>query len=416
MNVPSPESAPLAGIIDAATHIPQLGSRALFPTLRASVYANHAAVSPASTLVQHAVRAFLEDSACLGLGAVMPWIGQRDRLKQRLATLVGAEARDLALTAGTSSGILNVAMGHPWRAGDGIVLVRGEFPANVTPWLHAARLFDLHVHWVDVAAFESTSGDGLAQVEAALNAGARLVAVSAVQFQTGFRMPIEALGALCRKHQAAIFVDAIQACGATPIDVSAVDYLACGGHKWLMGLEGVGFLYVAPHRVKQLRPHLTSWLSHQDGMEFLFAGPGHLRYDRPIRQSADMFEASAPQVALFAALEAGIATVQAIGLDAVFRHIQAWHDHLEPRMVSLGFASLRSQNPVGRSASLCFDVPSGVDVVALHAALDEHGISVAIPDGRLRFSPHWPNALSEPDTIVDVLDGLIPRLQAGRGN
>ena len=399
-------SLPLSDLAERFEHPPVLGSRALFPSLQADVYANHAAVSPASSAVQLAVRSFLEDSGRLGLGAVVPWLGQRERLKRRLADLIGVEASDLALTAGTSAGILNVAMGHPWRAADGVVLVRGEFPANVTPWLNAARLFDLTVHWVDVEGFEDASGIGLAAVEAALRAGAGLVAVSAVQFQTGFRMPIMELGDLCRAHGAALFVDAIQACGITPVDASQVDYLACGGHKWLMGLEGAGLLYVAPHRVAELRPHLTSWLSHEDGMGFLFAGSGHLRYDRPIRKSADMFEASAPQVALFAALEAGVAAIDCIGVSAIFAHVQAWHDRLELRMVDRGFHSLRSVDPGGRSGSLCFEPPAGWDVVALHAALDAHGVSASIPDGRLRFSPHWPNALSEPDHIIELIDAL----------
>lgn len=407
MQPPPPELSPLFDLLDGPEPVPELGSRALFPTLDATVYANHAAVSPASLLVQRAVGRFLQDSARTGLGAVMPWIGQRGRLKQRLARLIGAKPTDLALTAGTSPGILNVATGHPWRAGDGIVLVRGEFPANITPWLHAARQFDLKLHWVDVAAFESASGDGLAQVEAALQRGARLVAVSAVQFQTGFRMPVDALGMLCRRYDAALFVDAIQACGATPIDVTHIDYLACGGHKWLMGLEGAGFLYVAPHRVSDLRPLLTSWLSHEDGLGFLFAGRGQLRYDRPIRRAADMFEASAPQVALFAALEAGLVAIQSIGVDVVYQHVQAWHDTLEQPLVARGFHSLRSHRPSARSASLCLDPPPDIDVVSLNAQLSRQGVSVAIPDGRLRFSPHWPNAQNEADHVVQAVDEAL---------
>lgn len=412
MQTPAAADAPLAHLLAELPTPPALGSRALFPQLEPRVYANHAAISPASVAVQQAVGAFLADSARTGLGAVVPWMGQRERLRGELAALIGARPADIALTAGTSPGILDIAMGHPWRPGDGVVLFEGEFPANVTPWLQAAKLFDLRPTWVPIAGFSDASGDGLARVEAALRAGARLVAVSAVQFQTGLRMPLEALGRLCRAHGAALFVDAIQACGATPVDVEGIDYLACGGHKWLMGLEGAGFLYVAPHRVAALRPTLTSWLSHEEGLGFLFEGRGHLRHDRPIRQRADMFELSAPQVALFAALEAGLRLTRSLTVERVFAHVQAWHDAVEPGLCARGFTSLRSAEVEGRSGALCVDPPEDIDVVALHAALGERGVSVAIPDGRLRLSPHWPNALTEAPVVLDAVDDALRSLRA----
>jgi cysteine desulfurase/selenocysteine lyase len=411
MHTPDTHSAPLADLLAELPTPPTLGSRAWFPSLEARVYANHAAVSPASAAVQQAVGRYLADSAAKGLGAVMPWMAQRTRLRGQLARLVGAAPKDIALTAGTSPGILNIAMGFPWQSGDRVVLLRGEFPANTTPWLNAARIFGLQPVWVDVAGFSDGTGDGLDQVAVALERGARVVAVSAVQFQTGLRMPIEDLGRLCHAHGAALFVDAIQACGATPIDVEDVDFLASGGHKWLMGLEGAGFLYVSPDRVEDLRPALTSWLSHEDGMGFLFQGRGHLRYDRPIRKSADMFEASAPQAALFAALEGGLVPILALGVDTIFDHIQAWHDRLEPALVARGFTSLRQPERAGRSGSLCVDPPRDIDVVALNSGLAARGVSVAIPDGRMRFSPHWPNALVETDDLVAIIDEVLGELR-----
>jgi len=415
MQLPDPSSAPLADLLERLPMAPELGSRTLFPTLATTVYANHAAISPASMAVEQAVSQFVSDSARLGLGTVLPWMAQRERLRGKLARLLGAADADIALTAGTSAGILNIAMGHPWRAGDGVVLFRGEFPANVTPWLQAARLFGLTPRWVDLQGFADGSGDGLAQTEAALKAGASLVAVSAVQFQTGLRMPLEALSRLCRAYGAALFVDAIQACGAVPLGVDGIDYLACGTHKWLMGLEGAGVLYIDPARVGALQPRLTSWLSHEDGLGFLFHGAGHLQYDRPIRRRADMFEASAPQVALFAALEAGLSLTMSLGIDRVFEHIQAWHDRLEPLLCAQGFVSLRAANAAGRSGSLCVLPPEDVGVVDLNSLLAAEGVSVAIPDGCLRFSPHWPNALAEAEQVADVVAGAVDAIRRGKG-
>src|SRR5262245_1296445 len=102
-----------------------------------------------------------------------------------------------------------------------------------------------------IAPYASSFERGLEALEGELLRGAvRLVAVSAVQFQSGLRMPLQAMSRMCHVHGAELFVDGVQACGVVPVDVRAegIDYLACGSHKWLMGLEGAGFLYVAPGR------------------------------------------------------------------------------------------------------------------------------------------------------------------------
>jgi len=412
MSLQQPSPAPLHNLLSLLPDAPELGSRALFPTLQPSVYANHAAVSPASLAVQQAVSTYLSDSAQSGLGAVLPWMAQRERLRARLAALLrGSTAADIALTAGTSAGIVDIAMCHPWKAGDRVILFEGEFPANVTPWLQAAQLYDLRPEWVSLTGFSGGSGDGLAAVETALKRGAAMVAVSAVQFQTGLRMPIGALGGLCRRYGAALFVDAIQACGVVPVDVELVDYLACGGHKWMMGLEGVGFLYVDPTRVDALRPRLASWLSHEDGLGFLFEGRGHLRYDRAIRKRADMFESSAPQTALFAGLDGGLTTLEHIGVEAIFAHVQQWHDLAEQGLRHRGFSSLRAPHISGRSGSLCVEPPDDIPITALSAGLVERGVSVAIPDGRLRLAPHWPNALLEVDGMMEVVDAVVASIR-----
>src|SRR5699024_5338312 len=152
--------------------------------------------------------------------------------------------------ANTSAGVLAIAQGLDWHRGDRIVLFDGEFPTNVTPWQQAARRHDLELVWLRAEDFRADRAAALERFERELERGVRLVALSAVQFTTGQRMPLEAMGALCRAHGTEFFVDAIQAVGIVPLDVEAmhVDYLASGSHKWLMAPEGIGFLYVAPER------------------------------------------------------------------------------------------------------------------------------------------------------------------------
>jgi selenocysteine lyase/cysteine desulfurase len=387
---------------------PHPGSRDLFPELAPRVYANHAGVSPLSVRVRRAVDDLLSSYARDGAAAVNETLAVRSRLRTRLARLVGADPDEIALTGGASHGLLAIALSFPWSAGDRVVLLEGEFPANVAPWLRAVELFRLRPVFLPVRDFHGDAAAGLEALERELRAGARLAAVSAVQFQTGARMPLAAIARLCAQYGAGVCVDAIQAVGCVPFDVReiGVDYAAGGAHKWLMGIEGAGFLFVRRDRAAELRPALAGWLSHEDPVSFLTEGrEGLLRYDRPLRRRADVFEASSSASAAFAALDAAVGTTLELGVPAIHEHVAAWCDRLEPLLRERGFGVLRAAVPAGQSGILSARPPPGLDARHVRDALGAAGVAVAIPDGLVRFSPHWPNSLTEIDAIAEALDG-----------
>jgi selenocysteine lyase/cysteine desulfurase len=392
----------------------RLGDRGLFPDLEAVAYLNHAAISPPSLPVREAVRGWLDSYARRGAGALFGWIEQRERLRGTLAALIGARAEDVGLITNTSQGVVDVAVCYPWRAGDRVVVFQGDFPANVVPWVRAAEAHGLELIELPLDPFARSDEEGLASLRAALERGVRMVATSAVGFQTGLRMPLSAMGALCHAHGAELFVDAIHAAGVVPIADLAphVDYLACGSYKWLMGVEGAGFLYVHPTRIGALRPLVASWLSVEDGLGFLMLGAGHLRYDRPVRRRADFVEGGTSNGTSFAALEASLGLLLEVGIDAIHAHVNAYHDRLEPELSARGFQSARPREPERRGGALCLRPPAGVDVVALHADLGRTGIACAIPDGMLRLAPQWPNDIAEVPRVVDAIDGALRRLGA----
>jgi cysteine desulfurase / selenocysteine lyase len=384
-----------------------LGDRSLFPNLQALAYLNHAAISPPSCRVEQAVHRLLADYCRDGLGAFFPGQAQRQRLRERCAKLLGADAADVALTTGTTRGVSDIATSLPWRAGQRIVLFEGEFPTNVTPWQCAARAFGLEIVWSRAQHFDESRG--LEELAATLRRGVRLVAVSAVQFQSGLRMPLEEMGRLCREHGAELFVDAIQALGVVPLDVQRcqIDYLSSGGHKWLMGVEGAGLLYVRRECARALKPLSAGWLSHEEPDGFLQLGAGHLRYDRPLKQTARVFEGSAQNVLGCAALDASLELLLGLGIENIFAHVQRYHDRLEPALLERGFESLRSRELARRSGTLGLKAPAGIDAIALHQSLVQSGISCALPDGVLRMAPHWPNNLGEIPQIIERVDAAL---------
>lgn len=381
---------------------PRLGDRSLFPDLEAVAYLNHAAISPLSLPVRQAIHAVTDDLGRRGSDAFLTWHAERQRLRHLLARLLHASADDLALVANTTRGVSDIALCLPWRPGDRVLLFRDEFPAVVTPWQRVAELFQLELEFLP-------AHDRLHHLHAALRRPARLVALSAVQFQTGARAPLTELAALCHEHGAELFVDAIQALGVCPLDVTAtgVDYLSAGSHKWMMGSDGIACLYVRPDRVAALQPRVAGWLSHEDGLGFLFAGAGHLRADRPIRQRIDFVEGGAPNTIGAAALAASLDLILGLGVPAIHTHVQTYLDELEAGLRELHFTSLRSAIPGERSGILAVLPPHPIDLIALHHRIGDRGVVCSTPDGKLRFAPHWPNACAEIPGVLAAIDAAL---------
>lgn len=391
-----------------------LGDRSLFPALQAQAYLAYAATAPASSLVKAAVNRVVDSYAERGNVAFLDWVEQRERLREKLGQLIGAPGSDIALTSGTTRAISDLALSLPWRAGDRVVLFEGEFPANVSPWQRAAELFDLRIDFVPMANAVEDEDSFVAPLTQLLERGPRLVAVSAVQFQTGLKMPLARIATLCAHYGAELAVDAIQACGVVPLDVRAlgVDYLVTGAHKWLLGPEGAGFVYARPERARALMPRTAGWLSHEEGTRFLFAGPGELRYDRPLKSSLQMLEGGSCSSLGFAALEAGIEPLLALSPAVIFEHVTEYLNRLEPGVVARGFRSRRAREPERRSGILSFQPPAGVSATDVVTELRARGVAASMPDGLLRFAPHFPSALSEIETVLAALDDALAKLRA----
>ncbi len=392
---------------------PAIGSRALFPRLQADVYLNHAAISPFSEPVVRAIATLTDQVAAHGLGALEVSIAARDSARTAFANLLSAAPEDVALVHNTTAGIRAVAFGIDWKPGDTVITFDGEFPANVTPWRQAAHTFGashIRIPLYDegpTGALDAAWRDRLlARLEAALSSGpCRVVALSAVQFDTGVRMPLGDIVRAAHAHGALVLVDAIQSCGMVPLDApaSGADFVACGGHKWLMGAEGAGFLWATPEAAQQLIPRMAGWMSDADPFDFLLGDAPALRYDKPIRAGIDHLEGAANSALGYAAAGASIPLIQALGVPTIFAHVQAWHDALAPTLTALGFHSHRSPEPALRSGSVTALPPAGAPLSRIAEVLKAKGVAVSTPNGRLRFAPHWPNALDEVPRVAAAL-------------
>ncbi|MEM0964417.1 MAG: aminotransferase class V-fold PLP-dependent enzyme, partial [Bacteroidota bacterium] len=226
-----------------------------------TVYLDHAATGVLSESAHSAAADFLAGRAGHVPGRMpnnFPVDLERiERARQRAATLVGADVSQTALVPNTSYGLNLVAQGLDWQPGDRVAVPGCEFPSNLLPWRA--------LHDRDVVTDAIPHRDGaftLDDIEATLRPETRVVAVSAVQFLSGFRCDLAAIGDLCRQRGILFVVDGIQGVGAVRIDVQEIqaDLLAVGGHKWLGSMQGAGFVAVSPHLMERVRP-LRGWLN-----------------------------------------------------------------------------------------------------------------------------------------------------------
>ena len=216
--------------------------RSHFPVVNHWVFLDHAAVAP---LPDVSVRAYHEYAASFsknGIAAIGDWIHRHKEVRQLAARVVNAPSvEDICFITSTTFGIGIVAEGFPWQAGDNVVVPAEEFPSNIYPWMN------LKDRGVETRLVPSRgSRVSIDDIRSAMNNKTRVLAISAVEFASGYRNDLAALGELCRSRNIFFFVDAIQWLGMMPLDVQAlgIDALAAGSHKWLLGPEGSGFAYI----------------------------------------------------------------------------------------------------------------------------------------------------------------------------
>ena len=223
-----------------------------FPVTSRLTYLNHAAVAPLCRPAAEAMKQLADDALNYGSLHYDQWMAAYQGLRNAAARLINASPGEIAIVKNTSEGVATVALGLDWKPGDRIVVFREEFPANYFPWL---RLEGKGVQITTLSIY-----DPLDRIAEAIP-GARLLAISYVNYLSGYRVDLDAIGRLCREHDCFFFVDAIQGMGAFPIDVerSHIDALSADGHKWMLGPEGNGVLYVRKDRLDQIEPVEFGW-------------------------------------------------------------------------------------------------------------------------------------------------------------
>ena len=360
--------------------------RADFPhTKQGHIYLNHAAISPLSTTVKKALDRYLQERNAGAIENFEQGMILADETRKNIAEYIHAPAPEtISFTGNTSDGISAVAEGLDWQPGDQIILNTMEFPANVQPF----RM--LEQKGVDIVYIKPADGTVTAgMLEEVITPKTKMISISAVQYLTGFKADLAAIGDLCRQQNIFFVVDGIQALKAYRIDVQKanIDALATGGHKWLMGPMGIGFLYLSEKLARELKPYKTGWLSVEEPWDLQNFNQKWL----PVSQH---LETGTPNMV----------GIMEIGPDKVSHRIQQLSNYIVKSVSeNSAFHLLTPQDENLRAGIVSFSSDHQNDPEKTIKQLKEKNITFSAREGYFRLSPHFYNTEEEIDIALQAI-------------
>ncbi len=359
-----------------------------FPVSRNLVYLNHASVSPLCRAAAHAMQKLAQDALDFGSLHYDQWLAAYENLRRNTARLIRCEASEVAIVKNTSEGIAIVAAGMRWKAGDKVVAFTEEFPSNYYPW---KRLEDrgVNVHWLSAFASLDEIADACR--------GARLLAISHVQYLSGHRVDLTAIGEICHRNGAFFLVDAIQGMGAFEIDVRRdhIQALAADGHKWMMGPEGCGVLYIQRDRQDEIEPVEFGWTNTAYYADYASR-------DMTLRPNAGRYECGTLNTIGCFGLNAALEFILEAGVKEIGTAVRARGDQVWTGVEQRGFEMLGRRTAQNGAGIVSFRKP-GVDSKLIVRRLKDRGFMAAPRQGWVRVSPHF---YQSPRQIEDLLAAL----------
>ncbi len=382
--------------------------RACYPAASEQTYLNVGSKSILSDKAGEAARAALE----------LTWRGTDRKssdnesylreVRGRFASIIGAQADDVAITKNVTEGLNAVASGLRWSAGDNVVLCAAlEHPNNTYAWLA------LRERGVELRTIEPLDDaiDAAAMAEA-IDRRTRVVAVSSVTFTPGFRTDLAEIGRESRRAGAMFVVDGVQSTGVLELNVETalVDALATSTSKGLLGVPGLGFLYVRRSWAEQLTPASIGRYSvvrsgHQSEIE---------SFDYRLLGDARRFEAGNYNWIGLAAAHASMGELLDIGVANIEEHAVRLARSLATGLRERGFMvsqppreSLRSHlvtvGKLGSGSAYSTDDPK---LNRFAAALEAGNVNFSVRRGLLRFGFHCYNDASDVAKVLAVADGV----------
>lgn len=371
--------------------------RSLFPVSKKHIYMNHAAVSPLSTRVRDAMNALVEDVTLNGSANYADWTRTYEQTRRSAAQLVNARPNEIAFMRNTSDALSAVANGIGWREGDNVVSCNVEFPSNIYPWLRLREAYGVQMKLAEERGGRIDPDELLSLIDERT----RVVAISWVQFASGFRSNLARIGKFCRERNVIFVIDAIQGLGGLKLDVERdfVDAFAADAHKYLIGPEGIALLYVSDRVINRIKPTVLGWTSVKNYEQFSHRA---IEYNLDYREGAERFECGTLNTAGVYGLGAAIDLFLEVGPEKIEEFLLGLSDYLAQRLSSKGYELAGPRN-AGETSAIVTCTHERHTPRDLHHLLRDKSIQTAPRMNRLRISPHFYNTREEVDVLIQAL-------------
>lgn len=369
--------------------------RELFPVLNSWAHLNSAAFGPIPSTGVQAINDHFrarDESAALDFPT---WFDRLDRVRGKIARLIGAGADDIAFCPSAGAGLAWFLQGIDWRTGDEVIGYQHEFPNNqYAPSLLDSKGVRFRALPTPAGALETD------RILENIGSRARLVLLSSVNYSNGLRAPLAELGPELRRRGVLLCVDATQSVGALSLDLGStpVDFLVVHGYKWLMSPAGAGFAYVPAATRAWLAPSVVSWRSHRDWRDF-----ESLHHGRPVLpDEALRYEGGVQAFAPLFALEASLDLILDCGKESIERRVLGLAQQCRDILTAHG--GVLSSGADGNGGSHIVTAAFGQrDSASLRRRLEEARVVVSVRQGNLRVSPHFFNNAADLERLNGAL-------------
>jgi len=346
--------------------------RSNYPLLGSCTYFNTANAGAMSETTLKKGTDYLTEFAHYASQKLPLWLGEMEETRALFAELLNATSEEIGLTWDTSYGISWIQQMLPAELE--LVLVKHDFPSVTLLWIHHNR----KIHWID---WDLKSPIDLEAIEKALEGKPKALVISHVQYTNGYRIDLEAVSAMCRKHGAFLIVDAIQSLGVIPIDVQKVhiDVLAASSYKWLMSGYGAGMIYIN----KASRNRLVQGALGPGSMTDFLKDPIPAENLKAVPQS---LEAGHPKPLLILMQGQALKELKAIGWENIHQEVKALSARLYQAVVDAGYTPIAPRDEKSWSGIVSFECEK-----SLHEKLTSENIVTTYRPNYLRAAVHFYN-------------------------
>lgn len=363
--------------------------RKLFPALKSLVYLNAASGSPICSATAKAAQDFYSEMLKYGDMKWMSWLDKKEDTRNKVANFINAEKEEIAFNINTSF-CMNIIADILKGKGE-ILTMYDEFPSSTIPWLHKG----FKTRFVKPTNYIYSLDD----IEKSITSKTKILISSHVQYRTGFRQDLTALGRICKKHNLIFVVNATQSLGVIPVDVrkANIDFLTFSSHKWMMSGYGISGLFINKKHHGKIKYPIAGWLSVHNPEKML-------NTNTEVLKAAYELEAGCMHFPNIFALGASIDFFNSIGKSNIEKRIIELTDYLIGQIEKLKLCIITPKDKKFRSGIIIVKISDAERIVA---ELEKKKILVAARGEGIRISSHVYNNFKDIDKLISELQKLI---------